>query len=735
LTERNGKSLVIVESPAKARTVGRFLGSKFIVKASMGHVRDLPQGHMGVDIEHGFKPEYHLVQGRTAVLDEIKKAATGAKTVFLATDPDREGEAISWHLVEAAHLKKNGRDLKRVVFHEITKHAVEEAFSSPRDIDMRLVNAQQARRVLDRIVGYELSPVLWAKVRRGLSAGRVQSVALRLIVDREREIEAFKPEEYWVISVELEKLGQQPDGKQAPKHIKALLQAAPGETGKPRVPGQSRATAIAEDLRAASYTVAEMKQREIHQKPHAPFTTSTLQQESARALHMGAQRTMRIAQELYEGIQVGGGEPVGLITYMRTDSTNLAESALKDAQDYIRQRWGAEYAGPHRRYKTKSASAQEAHEAIRPTAMFFTPADVKDYLSADQLRLYELVWKRTIASQMTDAVLDSTSADIEAKAPAGRTYTVRATGSIVRFPGFRTLYIEAKDDHEEEDESRELPPLTEGEPLKLDGVKTDQKFTQPPHRFSEAMLIRALEEKGIGRPSTYASIVGTIAERDYVTREKNRFLPTKLGLAVCDLLTANFPDVMDPGFTAEMESRLDAIANGDKEWVPVLKDFYGPFHGKIESAKNVPRVPREALVEATNEICEKCERPMVIRSGRFGKFMSCSGFPDCKNARPIQKLTGVTCPKCGQGELSEKKNRRGNAFWGCNKYPACDFLVGHRPQKDPCPECGGLLIASGRGRVKCTKCEYTGNRSGGEGGAEGTAPAPESAEEPVAAGA
>jgi DNA topoisomerase-1 len=738
LANSTKKSLVIVESPAKARTVGRFLGDDYIVKASMGHVRDLPDRKMGIDIEGGFVPDYQPVKGRGTVIDDIKKAANGADSVYLATDPDREGEAISWHLIEAAGLERKGRQLRRVVFHEITRPAIEEAFGHPRGIDMQLVNAQQARRVLDRIVGYELSPILWSKVRRGLSAGRVQSVALRLIVDREREIEAFKPEEYWVLAVDLEKrpdgsVAVPADGETAPRvrRVRATLQSVHGEKGKAVVSNGARAAELVADLKAATYSVAEVRQREVHQKPQPPFTTSTLQQEAARSLRLSAQRTMRIAQELYEGVALGGGEAVGLITYMRTDSVNLSQTALHEAHEYIKGRWGPNYAHKPRVYKTKSASAQEAHEAIRPTSVMRTPESLAQILSPEQRRVYELIWKRMVSSQLPDAVVDQTTADIAADAPGGRRHIVRATGSVVRFPGFRVLYIEARDEPDEADDSRELPPLAQGEGLDLAGVKSDQKFTQPPPRFSEAMLIRALEEKGIGRPSTYATIVGTISEREYVTREKGKFKPSRLGLVVCDLLTANFPSIMDPGFTAEMESKLDAIANGNVEWVPVLQEFYGPFQTRIADAKNAPRVPREALVEPSDEKCEKCERPMVIRSGRFGKFLSCSGFPECRNARPIQTSTGITCPKCGEGQLSEKKNRRGNAFWGCNKYPACDFLVGQRPQKDPCPECGKLMVAAGRNRVRCTACTYTGMRSqSGEPGTQEESDEPEQAKTP-----
>ncbi|MEX0761937.1 MAG: type I DNA topoisomerase [Dehalococcoidia bacterium] len=697
------KDLVIVESPAKARTVGRFLGDDYVVKASMGHVRDLPQRDMGVDVENGFQPTYVDVSGRDSVIRDIKKAARNAASVYLATDPDREGEAISWHLVEAADLSRNS-ELKRVVFHEITRPAIEEAFGHPRDIDMQLVHAQQARRILDRIVGYRLSPVLWSKVRRGLSAGRVQSVALRLIVDREREIEAFKPEEFWSIAVDLSK-----DHEGSTRQFKANLYAIDGEKGRLKVSNEKQATEIAGHLRAASYTVADVKQREVKQKPQPPFTTSTLQQEAARRHRYGAQRTMRLAQELYEGVQLGDGEAVGLITYMRTDSTTLSDSALAEANAFIKKTYGPEYADKPRTYKTKSRNAQEAHEAIRPTSVLNTPETVAPYLNPNQRRVYELIWKRMVASQMTDAVVDSTTADITAQAPSAPKYTVRATGSVMKFPGFRTLYIEGRDDESDEDDSRELPPLSEKDLLALVEVHSDQKFTQPPPRFTEAMLIRSLEEKGIGRPSTYASIVGTIEQRDYVAREKSRFKPTRLGIAVSDLLTANFPNVMDPGFTAEMESKLDAIAEGDIEWVPMLGEFYTPFDIQVEHAKkNAERVDRNQLVEETDEVCEKCERPMVIRSGRYGKFLSCSGFPECRNSRPIRITTGVHCPACEDGELLEKKNQKGRTFYGCSNYPKCDFLVGQRPLKEPCPECGELLISRGRNRAQCTKCEFKG---------------------------
>ena len=697
------KDLVIVESPAKARTVARFLGDNYVVKASMGHVRDLPKKTMGVDIEQDFQPTYEQVRGRETVIRDIRKAARAAEKVYLATDPDREGEAISWHMVEAVGLPQDSSALKRVVFHEITRPAIDEAFNDPRQIDMQLVNAQQARRILDRIVGYKLSPVLWSKVRRGLSAGRVQSVALRLIVDREREIEAFKPVEYWTISVDLSgKTGE------SSNPFKANLQKIAGEKGKAQVPNEERANAITTDLRSATYRVSQVKTREIRQKPQPPFTTSTLQQEAARRLGYGAQRTMRIAQELYEGIQLGDGDPVGLITYMRTDSVNVAASALAEANKFIKEKYGPEFAGKPRTYKTRARSAQEAHEAIRPTSAYRTNTAMKKFLNRDQLRLYDLIWKRMVASQMKDAILDSTTVEIAALASNGNGYTVRAAGRVMKFEGFRIVYVEARDDEEENGEKR-LPKLSDGQDLSLIKVNSEQKFTKPPPRFSEAMLIRTLEEQGIGRPSTYASIVGTIEQREYVSRESRRFRPTPLGTAVSDLLTENFPDIMDPGFTAGMEERLDQIAEGRVEWVPMLGAFYGPFDKQVEHAKeHAARVDRSKLVEKSDEVCEKCERPMVIRSGRYGKFLSCSGFPECRNSRPIRIGTEVTCPRCGEGELLEKRNSKRRAFYGCSTYPDCDFLTGRRPLKEGCPECGGLLTLSGRNSASCVDCKFRG---------------------------
>ena len=637
MAKSSKRDLVIVESPAKARTVGRFLGDKYVVKASMGHVRDLPSKTLGVDVENDFTPEYVNVNGRATLIADIKKAARQADSVYLATDPDREGEAISWHLVEAADLGK-ANNLKRVVFHEITDSAVAEAFANPREIDMELVNAQQARRLLDRIVGYRLSPVLWSKVKRGLSAGRVQSVALRMIVDREREIEAFKPVEYWVITVDLET-----DSGTRTFSFNASLSAVAGKTGKPVVDNETTATAIKNDLDSAAYVVSNITRREAKQRPRAPFTTSTLQQQAARSFRFSAQRTMRIAQDLYEGMELGSSDPVGLITYMRTDSVNLAQNALEEAEEFIKSTYGPEYTSGPKRYKTKSKSAQEAHEAVRPTSAGNTPEKVAPFLSSEQLRLYTMIWKRTIASQMTDAIVDNTGVDIEATALNGNVHTVRATGSVIKFDGYRKLYIETRDEDEDAEDDRQLPAMSEGDTPTKKKVNADQKFTQPPPRFTEANLIRFLEEQGIGRPSTYASIVGTIERRQYVDREKSRFKPTPLGTAVSDFLTQHFPNIMDTGFTSGMESKLDAVAEGDQDWVEMLKEFFAPFEKTVvETTANAERVDRKTLIQKSDELCEGGDN-LVIRSGRYGKFLSCGRFPECRVAisnRPGERATG-----------------------------------------------------------------------------------------------
>ena len=633
------RDLVIVESPSKARTVGRFLGKNYVVLASMGHVRDLPKDWDVEDIDNNFQAPY--VNTKKTLISEIKKAAKQAESVYLATDPDREGEAISWHLVEAAKLG-DSKDLKRVVFHEITDAAVQEAFAHPRQIDMHLVNAQQARRVLDRGVGYKGSNFLWSKIpggrRKGLSAGRVQSIALKIIVDREREIEAFKPQEYWVITADLQTQST------IDKHIfSASLKTIPGQKGKPVINNESAAMSIKDDLDRAVYKVSNVTRREARQRTRPPFTTSTLQQQAARSFRYSASRTMRIAQSLYEGIVQQNSEPEGLITYMRTDSTNLAENALNEAEKFIVTKYGADYSSGPRRYRTRSKSAQEAHEAIRPTSIENTPEKLTPYLSSEQLRLYTMIWKRTIASQMTDAIVDNTGVDIKAIATNGKEYIVRATGSVIKFDGFRKLYIETKDEDSQNDDSAQLPSLEEGDSLEKQTINADQKFTQPPPRFTEANLIRFLEEQGIGRPSTWATIVGTIEKRQYVDREKSRFKPTPTGTAVSDLLTKHISSIMDTGFTAGIETKLDSIADGDQNWINMLKEFFEPFVKEISIAKEkADRVPSERLVQLSDEKCLGGDY-LVIRQSRYGKFLGCGKFPECRVAistRPGERASG-----------------------------------------------------------------------------------------------
>ncbi len=704
------KNLVIVESPTKARTVGRFLGSKYAAMASMGHVRDLPKGKLGVKVDDlSFEPEYRLVRDRGKLVKELGQAAREAENVYLATDPDREGEAISWHLMEAAKI--DPAKAKRVVFHEITAAAVQEAFDNPRELDRRLIDAQQARRVLDRLVGYELSPVLWKKVKRGLSAGRVQSVAVRMVVEREAEREAFVKKEYWVIRADLAKRGVD----QAP--FTARFRGIRGQKGELEVGDGETAARIVGELRAAKYAVDSVATKETRRRPSPPFITSTLQQEASRKLRFSAAMTMSVAQQLYEGIALGDQGSVGLITYMRTDSTNVAKSALDETAELIRQRFGEQYAPKSPRlYRRRVRGAQEAHEAIRPTSVFNTPESVRPHLSGEQNRLYRLIWNRMVASQMPDAVLDQTTVDVAADAGAGTVYSLRATGSVMKFSGYRELYLEGRDDDagKEEDQADlavaaldSLRNLADGDPLDCRGVEPEQRFTEPPPRYTDATLIRSLEEEGIGRPSTYAPTLGVIQARDYVRKDGGRFVPTKLGVAVNGLLTRHFPDTVDIGFTARVEEELDDIASGDREWVPVLRDFYGPFHDTVQRAdQEAERVPRSDIDEESDEVCEKCERPMVIKTGRYGRFLSCSGFPDCRNSRALKV---GTCPQCG-GDLVERrrKGKPGKRFFGCSKYPECEFATSQPPLDAPCPECSGMLVASGRDRARCLACKFAG---------------------------
>ncbi|MCI0840779.1 MAG: type I DNA topoisomerase [Chloroflexi bacterium] len=705
------KDLVIVESPAKARTVGRFLGDKYEALASMGHVRDLPKGKMGVEIdEKGFHATYTVLPDKKKIVSELRKASKAAGTVYLATDPDREGEAISWHLINA--IKIDPKKVKRVVFHEITKEAIKEAFDNPRELDQNLVDAQQARRILDRLVGYRLSPVLWGKVRRGLSAGRVQSVALRLVVDREREIGAFQPVEYWTIDANLAKHG---DSAKKRIEFKAGLHSLKGDKKKMDIPNGDRSAELTSDLEGAVYAVSSVRKRETKSKPSAPFITSTMQQEAWRKLRYTARRTMQVAQQLYEGMEIGDEGLVGLITYMRTDSTTVAEAAIKETIGYIKSKYGAEYApGSVRVYTKKVKGAQEAHEAIRPTSVLRAPETVRSYLKNDQFKLYSLVWQRMVASQMSDALFDSTTVEIEASiAKSDTQYQFRARGSVLKFPGFRTVYMESADEPASQDEETpSLPELAKEDVLDCLDLSKEQHFTQPPPRFTEATLIRTMEDKGIGRPSTYAPIMATILDRDYVLKDQGRFTPTKLGMAVTDLLKQHFPDIMDVGFTAKIEDQLDNVAEGQQEWEPMLKDFYEPFDKSIEKAmKEAERVPRDQIDEETDEFCEKCERPMVIKSGRFGRFMSCSGFPDCKNSKPIIIRVGVPCPECGKDMVERRqKGRGGKVFYGCSGYPDCKFALNQRPLPQPCPECDEMLVVSGRENARCLTCKWKGAR-------------------------
>ena len=690
--------LVIVESPAKAKTIGRMLGRGYSVKASVGHVRDLPRKTLGVDVKAGFTPTYEVPKEKRAVVKEIKEKSKDASAIYLATDPDREGEAISWHLVQAAKL--DSMLLKRVVFHEITQEAVAEAFRHPRDIDMDKVNAQQARRILDRLVGYKISPLLSQKVRRGLSAGRVQSVALRMIVDREREIEGFIPHEYWSIDAQLEKM--------ATKEVFTAALIGYMDKKKIGIGSQEEADTIISELNTASYVVAPVKKKQVARQPAPPFITSTLQQEGWRKLRFSAKRTMALAQQLYEGLSIGDEGSVGLITYMRTDSVMVATSALEETRAYIKEKYGANFLPPHARvFRRKAKGAQEAHEAIRPTSIRREPEAIKGFLTGDQFRLYELIWKRMVSSQMSPALLDTIAVDIEAKPEDGKKpYLLRATSSNMKFSGFTILYSESKDEAEDEKEKAVLPELTEGDPLKLMGLTPDQHFTQPPNRYTEATLVKALEERGIGRPSTYAPTLATIQDRGYVEQDSRKFHPTELGCLVSDKLCQHFPDIVDYGFTAQMEEGLDQIAQGERDWVPYLEEFYSPFEKTLQAAKEQMekvKIPDEA----TDEVCTECGEPMVIKVGRYGKFLACTGYPECKHTKPLLIKIGVKCPQCGS-ELVERQNRKKRTFYGCSGYPDCKFATNDRPIAQPCPECGELLVMRGKSAAKCTKCKFSG---------------------------
>ncbi len=695
--------LVIVESPTKARTMERFLGKGYVVRASKGHVRDLLKSRLSVDIENNFRPRYTVPRERRDIVKQLKAEAARAKEVYLATDPDREGEAIAWHITQAADIPKD--KVRRVVFHEITRDAIEEAFKHPRSVDMNLVNAQQARRVLDRLVGYKVSPLLWKKVRSGTSAGRVQSVALRLVVEREREIQAFVPEEYWTITAELARQADREDPKR-PTFL-AKLHRVNGK--EPELKTEADAQKIVADLQGAVYIVEKVKKGQRKRRPAPPFTTSTLQQAASRRLGFTAQRTMRVAQQLYEGINLGPEGQVGLITYMRTDSVNVAEVAQKEARAYIARTHGPEYMPPSPpRYKTKARGAQEAHEAIRPTSVFRTPEKVKPYLTPEQYKLYDLIWRRFVASQMAPAIYDTLTVDISAGPAQGeRPYHFRASGSQVRFPGFLVVYREEEENGEENGRKKEeeirIPDLTVGDLLDLIRLLPEQHFTQPPPRYTEATLVRALEEHGIGRPSTYAPILTTLRERGYVERQGKSLVPTELGFIVCDLLVEHFPTVFEVGFTARMEEGLDKVASGEQDWVSLVRDFYEPFSQMLSAAEKNMKDMRPPDQPA-GETCELCGSPMVIKTGRYGKFIACSNYPTCKNTKPYYERVGVACPECG-ADLVVKRTRKKRIFYGCIRYPECTFSTWDRPLPTPCPKCGGLVVVKGKKKAQCIKCE------------------------------
>ena len=784
------KNLVIVESPAKAKTIGKYLGKQFTVKASLGHIKDLPKKDLSVDVDRGFEPKYEVIEGKKKLIQELKSAAKGADAVYLAADPDREGEAICYHLQEELQDKKNGAQVFRVMFNEITKNAIQKAFEKPLTVNINLVEAQQARRILDRLVGYKISPLLWDKVRRGLSAGRVQTVALRLIVEREREVRAFQKREYWTIDALL--------NAKKPPVLTARLHKLNDESAE--VPNEATAKSILENLTDAAYTVQSVTNREKKRNPVPPFITSTLQQEAARKLRFSVKRTMMLAQRLYEGVELGTEGSVGLITYMRTDSTRISNDAIAEVRGLIGERYGAQYVPESPNVYRSKKDAQDAHEAIRPTSAARAPEAVEQYLAEDEFKLYRLIWMRFVASQMVPALFDQTSIDVNASGKDATRYLFRATGSVQKFDGFLKVYEEGKDQKDEEDEElkHKLPAVVEGERLKLKAIEPEQHFTEPPPRFTEATLVKELEADGVGRPSTYASILSTIQEREYVKKEGGKFVPTELGMVVTDLLLESFNDLFEVTYTARMEQELDEIEDGKVDWRQAMSDFYERFEKDLENAErtmtDIKRMERptdllcdkcgrpmvirwgrhgsfiactgynekdpetgEPLCTATRELtvdlpdvdkadlgeqdaqeyCENCGRPMVLKKGRFGQFYACSGYPDCKTTKQIggeqkkadvqleekcpncgnnlvmkfgrfgefvacsnypkckyvkQKTIGVKCPNCNEGEIVERRSKRGKTFYGCNRYPECDFVAWGKPVAEKCPECGSSYM-------------------------------------------
>ena len=682
-------NLVIVESPAKAKTIKKYLGEDYEVVASMGHVRDLPSARLSVDVNNNFEPKYEIIKGKEKLVDELMTKAQKSDRVYLATDPDREGEAISWHL---AYLLGLGLDeIDRVEFNEITKTGIKNGMSSPRAINIDLVNAQQARRILDRLVGYKLSPFVSQKIHRGLSAGRVQSVAVRIIVDREQEIRAFKPEEYWTL-----------DAKFIPKGSRKAFAASlyGNAKGKLKISDKAQADAILADLEGAEYMITKVKNGTRKKSPAPPFITSTLQQEASRKLNFQSRRTMKVAQELYEGVEVEGIGAIGLITYMRTDSLRISNDAVADAQSYIRSEYGEKYLPPKPRFFKSRAGAQDGHEAIRPSTPSITPAQVKSSLTTDQYKLYKLIWERFTASQMADCVQKTTQADIEANG-----YIFKAAGYKVDFDGFTRLYVEGKDDPDAKD--NQILSLEKDTPCKLKELVPNQHFTQPPARYTEASLIKALEEYGIGRPSTYAATISTITSREYVKREGKTLVPTELGEALAGLMKERFPKIVNVKFTAQMEQDLDTVESGKTQWDALLSDFYADFDKTLKKAKaDMQGVKIQLKEDETDIICEKCGRRMVVKVGRYGKFIACPGYPECKNIKKYVEEVGVKCPKCG-GDVIVKRTKKGKAFYGCSNYPTCDFVSWNEPVNERCPNCGDILFKR-KGKKGGVFCQHEG---------------------------
>jgi len=696
MPDRMPKHLLIVESPAKAKTISKFLGKDFDIKASFGHVRDLPEYTLGIDVKNNFFPKYQVIKDKTKFIKEFKKIGKSADTVYIATDPDREGEAIAWHIQESIELPES--KIRRIVFHEITEAAIQNAITNSRAIDSDLVDAQQARRVLDRLIGYKLSPILSKKIRKGLSAGRVQSVALKLVCDREKKILAFVPEEYWVVATAL-------DSKNGKFLAKLSAEGTPTTKAEPKT--EADATRYYDLLKTAAYEVSDLKKAQQNRYPQPPFITSTLQQEASRKLNWSTKKTMMVAQQLYEGIDVGS-DTVGLISYMRTDSFRVSDEARAGARQFIAERYSDKYLPSKPNHYKNKGNTQDAHEAIRPTYMTWSPDKLEGKISGDQYKLYRLIWDRFISSQMVPALVENTQVTVKATATDSTALFLKASGQVILFNGFMSVYTEGTDNDSEEDDGR-LPLLENGQSLNLKSVTKDQKFTQPPHRFTEATLVKEMEENGIGRPSTYAPTIGIIIDRGYVEKDKRTLLPTELGMTVNDKLQEFFSEIIDTEFTADMENRLDEITEGKHEWADIVHQIYDPFVTMLKKADTeMEKINND---RPTEEVCEKCGHPMVIKAGRFGDFLACSNFPECKNTKSIRKPLEVSCPDCG-GEIAEKRSKRGKVFYGCGNYPKCTFALWDKPVPGPCPSCANPLLVMKQSRGKseqktCPKCNST----------------------------